>query len=87
MGPQSFDECRESWEKEGIYPPGTQESSHASCTTEISTLRRRGLDWWASLHRWDKKEKKWVIDKEETKKAADAHVRKLRKSLLLFNQK
>ena len=78
MGCQTFDECRENWEKEGIYPPITEGSSIASCTTEISTLRKRGYDWWAFMHRWDKNQGKYVIDKEETKKVADALVRKLR---------
>ena len=78
MGCQKFDECREKWENEGIYPRITEGSSTASCTTEISTLRKLGYDWWASMHRWDKKQEKFVVDKEEAKKVADALVRKLR---------
>ena len=78
MGCQTFAECREQWEKEVIYPPITEGSSTASCTTEISTLRKRGYDWWASMHWWNKKQGKFVIDEEETKKVVDTLVRKLK---------
>ncbi|XP_021771016.1 uncharacterized protein LOC110735158 [Chenopodium quinoa] len=71
MGCMTYDEWRETWVSEGVYPTSLLGSSTVPSDSTTSTLVSRAGDFFCSLHSRDKKTGKWSIKAPETKEMAD----------------
>ncbi|XP_021717294.1 uncharacterized protein LOC110685139 [Chenopodium quinoa] len=71
MGCMTFDEWRETWVSEGLYPTALLGPSTVPSDSTTSTLVSRAGDFFCSLHSRDKKTGKWSIKTPKTKEKAD----------------
>ncbi|XP_021733080.1 uncharacterized protein LOC110699877 [Chenopodium quinoa] len=71
MGAMTYDEWRDTWVSEGVYPTALLGSSTALSDSTTSTLVSRAGDFFCSMHSRDKKTGKWSIKALETKEMTD----------------
>ncbi|XP_021724911.1 uncharacterized protein LOC110692221 isoform X2 [Chenopodium quinoa] len=71
MGAMTYDEWRDTWVSEGVYPTALLGSSTTPSDSTTSTLVSRAGDFFCSMHSRDKKTEKWSIKAPETKEMTD----------------